>query len=132
MVTTRITEATPITIPSAVRMERTGLERNACALNLRDSPKNMPRSGPCLFEKLFGLGAWRIVGRESGREVLLEKLAGGVQIASVPDVGVRFGEHHLGAVGRDPVGGLNCLITFLEAAAAGQKFRQIEDPANLL
>src|ERR1035438_3789135 len=39
MVTTRITEAFPITSPSAVKKLRTLLAFSACRLNRRDSPK---------------------------------------------------------------------------------------------
>src|ERR1044071_6615675 len=100
MVTTRITEATPITIPRAVSPDRTGLARNACALNFSASPRNM-RSASRLLQQLFRVGARRVVGGERSGQILPQQLPGGLQVAVVLDVRFGFGEHELGAVGRD-------------------------------
>src|SRR5436190_8855980 len=109
MVTTRITDATPITMPSAVSTERIGLARKACALNLSDSPRNIGyRTLPhltyaChltarLLKQLFRLRARRIVGREPCAQVLPQQLARGFQIAAILDVGFGLGEDDFGAV----------------------------------
>ena len=60
--TTRITDAVPITMPSPVSSERTGLARSACALNCSASPRNMDPGHqlPCAcFRSFAGVGARR-------------------------------------------------------------------------
>src|ERR1035438_5134463 len=47
MVTTRITEAVPITMPSPVRSDRTGFWRRACKLKLIASPMCMVSAPVC-------------------------------------------------------------------------------------
>src|SRR5215467_6914292 len=125
MVTTRITEATPITMPRPVRTERTGLARSACTLNFSDSPSSMS-SGSRLLEKLAGFGARRIVGGKVGSEIALQQLARQIQIPATPDVGVGTGEHDFRTVGLDLLGRLKGLVTFLEAALAGEKLGEIQ------
>src|SRR6267142_4968576 len=91
MVTTRITLAVPMTMPSPVRSVRTGLARSASALKRNASPIN-PKAGHFdafdafdtsaraiglaalrLPEQLLGVGPGRIVGRENQTHVWLEE-----------------------------------------------------------
>src|SRR5205823_6103946 len=89
MVTTRMTLAVPMTMPSPVRRVRTGLARRASALKRKASPMK-PRTGRFdgfdpsargiglaalrLLEELLGVGPRRIVRREGQGHVVLEKI----------------------------------------------------------
>src|SRR5205823_6119094 len=90
IVTTRMTLAVPMTIPSPVRRVRAGLARRASALKRKASPIK-PRTGRFdvfdpsapdtglaalrLLEELLGVGTGRIFWREGQGHVVLEEIA---------------------------------------------------------
>src|SRR5579862_327848 len=133
MVTTRITEAVPMTIPRPVRMERMGLARKACALKRTASPKNMEQGlgAPHLAQEFFGLRSRRIVRGEGHAQVTLQQIFGLVQIAIVLDVKIRLRKNDPGTVGNDFIGAGQALLRFLEAALPREQSGQIDNTADL-
>src|SRR5258708_15332820 len=99
MVTTRMTEAFPITSPSAVRKLRTLFAHNDCTLNRSASRINMsqaPASGTLrLAKQLLGLFARRILGREFRLKITLQQDLGLIQIALLLYIRAGAGENHL-------------------------------------
>src|SRR5664279_307963 len=99
MVTTRMTEALPITIPSAVNRDRTLFALRARTLNRKASPSCMRSSaGAGLFQELLGLTAGGIVGRERQIQIPDQEFPRSIQVALGLDVGLGALEHQLGVV----------------------------------
>src|SRR5579862_7582876 len=97
MVTTRITEAFPITSPRAVRKLRNLLARRASQLNRSASPKYTGLRGSSgLLQQSFGLLARRIVRRQVALQVLAQQIPRLLQVASLFDVDAGACEIHRG------------------------------------
>src|SRR5208283_1450814 len=131
MVTTRITEAVPITMPSPVSRERTGLARNAWRLKRSDSPNSMSGLAARLAKQAQGFGSRRILGGELRAQISLQDFAC-LRLASGLDVEIGFGKHQLRAARRDSFGSRQALVGFLDAALPHQKARQLNQLADLL
>src|ERR1051326_3880822 len=128
MVTTRMTEAVPITIPRPVRRERTGFARSAWALKLKASRRCMGLrlAAPYLVEELFGFRLGRIVGGQIQTHVLLEQVAGNIQISFALDVDLGAREDHLGTAGRQLLGFGEALVGFCVSPLFGEELGQIQ------
>src|SRR5712692_6492004 len=133
MVTTRMTDALPITMPSPVRNERAGLARSSLTLNRRASPRCIAGlAAGNLLEELLRLGARRVIGCQAGGKIAFEQRLRRLEIPFIPDVGFSSREQKLRTVRRDLFGLLEALIAFLIAALFGQKLCQIDDAPDLL
>src|SRR6266436_5257253 len=95
IVTTRITEALPITRPSAVRKVRILFAWSACRLNRRDSVKFFipDLRSRNFFEHLFREFARRIVRGQIAFQVLLQQILRLIQVSTLLDVSVSMSEH---------------------------------------
>src|SRR5579872_4089118 len=94
MVTTRITDAVPMTMPRPVSSERTGLARSACVLKRMASPKNiggLPAAD--LAQELGRLSARRIVRRQIQAEVPFQKAFGLRQVVAALYIDVGANEY---------------------------------------
>ena len=121
MVTTRITEAVPITMPSAGEQRAHGVRAQRLkAESDRLAEEHADLAAARLAEQLLRVGARRIVGREVAREVALEKLAGDVEMAAALDVEIGLGEKKAWGVGRDLLCCIDGLVGLLVTALAGQ------------
>src|SRR5258708_5016069 len=126
MVTTRITDAFPITSPRAVRKLRTLFAHNDCTLNRSASriniswPLSLPSGALRIAEQLFGLFARRIVGREFRLQITFQQDFGLIQIALLLHIGAGPGENHLGTIGLQLLGLLENRLALLILAMAGQ------------
>src|SRR5258708_35465732 len=119
MVTTRITEALPITRPRAVRKARNLLARRALREERRASRWNMlPRN---FLQQIFGSLARGIVGRKVALQILLQQLARFIQVAVLADVGLGAGKEHLGTSGGHAEGLLEHGIALGQALAGSQR-----------
>src|SRR5450755_4900009 len=114
-----MTEAVPMTIPSAVRKERTGLALRALMLKSRASPRNMGLPAGSLFEKFFSRGARRIVRTQLRLKIPLQQFARDLKVAALLNVSVGAGVDHLGAGGGNLFRFTETLIALREAAMPG-------------
>src|SRR5947208_7692373 len=120
MVTTRITDAVPITMPNPVSIDRTLFWRSACTLKLRASPIRMGLAAFDFLQELPGFPARRIVRREIvGVEVFLQQLASlsRVSLGVNQAIGARI--QNLRRIGRQLFSLLKQLVSFVIMAAPG-------------